>query len=95
MVNLCRQENDTPVGVKIESLSSENVFSGTDVQAGDIITEIGGKTVKNLSSMFDAIDEYKPGDRVNIKLFRLKNYDSDGKAKSFSVSVVLLEDTGQ
>lgn len=89
------KKNDTPVGVKIESLSSENVFSGTDVQAGDIITEIGGKTVKNLSSMFDAIDEYKPGDRVNIKLFRLKNYDSDGKAKSFSVSVVLLEDTGQ
>ena len=45
--------------------------------------------------MFDAIDENKPGDRITIKLFRLKNYSSDGKAKSFSVSVVLLEDTGQ
>lgn len=89
------KKNDTPIGVKIESLSSENVFSGTDVQAGDIITEIGGKTVKNLSSMFDAIDENKPGDRITIKLFRLKNYSSDSKAKSFSVSVVLLEDTGQ
>lgn len=89
------KKNDTPVGVKIESLSVQNVFSGSDVQTGDIITEIDGKTVKNLSSMFDAIDGHKPGDRVSIKLFRLKNFNSDGKAKSFSVSVVLLEDTGQ
>lgn len=89
------KKNDTPIGVKIESLSTENVFLGSNVQAGDIITEIGGKTVKDLSSMFDAIDEYNPGDRITIKLFRMKNYSSDGKAKSFSVSVVLLEDTGQ
>ena len=89
------KKNDTPVGVKIESLSEENAFSGSDVQIGDIITEIDGKTIKDLSSMFDAIDEHKPGDRISIKLFRLKNFNSDGKAKSFSVSVVLLEDTGQ
>ena len=89
------KKNDTPVGVKIESLSEENAFSSSDVQIGDIITEIDGKTIKDLSSMFDAIDEHKPGDRISIKLFRLKNFNSDGKAKSFSVSVVLLEDTGQ
>lgn len=89
------KKNDTPVGVKIESLSTENVFSGSNVQVGDIITEIDGKAVKDLSSMFDAIYENKPGDRITIKLFRMKNYSSDGKAKSFSVSVVLLEDTGQ
>lgn len=89
------KKNDTPVGVKIASLSTPNVFSGTDVQAGDIITEIGGTAVKDLSSMYDAISGNSPGDRVIIKLFRMKSSSSDGQAKSFSVSVSLLEDTGQ
>lgn len=89
------KKNDTPVGTKIESLSDENVFQGSSVMVGDIITEIGGKTVTNLSSMFDAIDAHKPGDQVTIKLFRMKEYSSNGKAFSFSVTVTLLEDTGQ
>lgn len=89
------KKNDTPVGVKIESLSTQNVFSSSDVQVGDIITEIDGTTVKDLASMYDAISEHSPDDRVTIKLFRMKNSSSDSQAKSFSVSVVLLEDTGQ
>lgn len=89
------KKNDTPVGTKIESLMDKNVFQGSSVMVGDIITEIEGKTVTDLSSMFDAIDAHKPGDQITIKLFRMKEYSSDGKAFSYSVTVTLLEDTGQ
>lgn len=89
------KKNDTPVGVKIETLSDKNVFKGSSVMVGDIITEIEGKNITDLTSMFDAIDAHKPGDSVTIKLFRMKEYSSDGKAFSYSVTVTLLEDTGQ
>lgn len=89
------KKNDTPTGVKIESLSSKNAFSGTEAIVSDIITEIDGQKITSLSSFFDAIDEHKPGDQVTVTLFRTKEYSKNGKAYSYTTTITLLEDTGQ
>lgn len=89
------KKNDTPTGIKIETLSEKNAFQGSSVMVNDIITEIDGTTITNLSSLFDEIDKHNPGDKVTIKLFRMKEYSPDKKAFSYSVTVTLLEDTGQ
>lgn len=89
------KKNDTPTGVKIESLSSKNAFKGTEAIVGDIITEIDGQKITSLASLFDAIDIHKPGDHVTVTLFRTKEYSKNEKAYSYSVTITLLEDTGQ
>lgn len=89
------KKNDTPTGVKIESLNSSNAFSGTSAAVGDLITEIDGKKITSLSSLFDIIDGYKPGDKVKVALFRPKSYSENKKSYSYTVTITLLEDTGQ
>ncbi len=89
------KKNDTPTGVKIESLSGTNAFKNTAVSVGDLITEIDGQKITSVSSLFDVIDYYKPGDKIKVSLFRPKDYSENKKAYSFTVTITLLEDTGQ
>jgi S1-C subfamily serine protease len=45
--------------------------NGSDiVLGGDVIVEIGGKTVKSMNDVIGAVDAKKPGEQVTVKLLR-------------------------
>lgn len=38
--------------------------------AGDIIIGLNDTKVRNYADLFEALDQYKPGDKVNLEVFR-------------------------
>ncbi|MDD6176203.1 MAG: trypsin-like peptidase domain-containing protein [Firmicutes bacterium] len=74
-------------GMQITYLADNSVFSGTDVQENDIITAIDGTSVKTVTGFFALLDEYTPGQTVEITLYRPKSEAS--AARTFTVSVQL------
>lgn len=38
--------------------------------AGDIIIGLNSSKVRNYADLFDALDQYKPGDKVTVEVFR-------------------------
>ena len=43
---------------------------GGDFVLGDIITGMNGKKIKDYGDLFDTLDALKPGDKVELELFR-------------------------
>jgi aminopeptidase YwaD len=58
------------VGVKLAGVTGGSPADKAGVQAGDIIVEFGGKTVKNIYDYTDAIGAHKPGDVVQVIVLR-------------------------
>lgn len=83
-----------PQGFMIQSLDGDSAFSGTDVQAGDIITEIDGKEVTGVGDIGNVLLGYKPGDKAVITLYR-PNALGTGEGTTFTVKITLLEDKGE
>lgn len=78
-------------GMQITYLAEDSVFSGTQVQEGDIITAIQGKSVKTVTGFFALLDEYVPGQTVEVTIYRPEN---DGTpARTFSVNVLLQKES--
>ncbi|MEE1281291.1 MAG: trypsin-like peptidase domain-containing protein [Acutalibacteraceae bacterium] len=78
-------------GVKIESIDKDSPLNDTKAKVGDIITEIDGKSVETLYELYDVLDTYKPGDKVELTIYRF-NEKNSSKNKEFSVEVELLGD---
>jgi S1-C subfamily serine protease len=38
--------------------------------AGDIIIGLNSNKVRNYADLFEALDQYKPGDKVNLEVYR-------------------------
>ncbi|MEP7087393.1 MAG: M20/M25/M40 family metallo-hydrolase [Gemmatimonadota bacterium] len=57
-------------GVKLAGVTAGSPADKAGVQAGDIIVEFGGKTVKDLYDYTDAIGAHKPGDVVQVIVMR-------------------------
>lgn len=73
-----------PQGMKVVSLSDENVFARTDVKAGDIITAIDGIATPDTASFFETLFTYRPNDKAVITLYR------PSSGQTFDVTVALL-----
>ena len=58
------------VGVKLAGVTAGSPADKAGVQAGDIIVEFGGKTVKDIYDYTDAIGAHKPGDVVQVIVLR-------------------------
>jgi putative serine protease PepD len=56
--------------VKITGVRAGSPAEKAGLQAGDVITAIGDKTVANLFDMTDALRSHQAGDTVNIDLTR-------------------------
>ena len=82
-----------PRGFMIQSINEESAFTGTDAQAGDIITAIEGTTVTCLKDISNELSVYKPGDQISVTLYRPASYSSS--EKTFDVVITLLEDKGE
>jgi putative serine protease PepD len=57
-------------GAQIAQLSSDGPAAGAGLQAGDVITEFGGKAVEDADALTSLVDDHKPGDSVAVKVTR-------------------------
>ena len=86
------QMNNLPDGsVVIAKIGSGSPLEGTDVQAGDIITQVNGKNLDKTSVLLDAIESASPGDELELTIARV---DSNYKTTTSKVKVKLIEDKG-
>ena len=60
---------ETP-GLRLSGVTAGSPADVGGLKAGDVIVELGGKTVKDLYSYSDALYAHKPGDEVTIVVLR-------------------------
>lgn len=80
-----------PAGLQIYEISSESDINGK-AQPYDIITHCDGTRVTTLSQLQDIMFEKKPGDTIELKLYRPAS--ATESSKEYTITVKLLEDTG-
>lgn len=84
--------NKLPNGsVVIAKISDDSSFTGTKVQAGDIITAVNGKDLKTSSALLETVEKAKPGDKMKLTMGRV---DRNYKVTAYEVTVTLKEDRG-
>lgn len=76
-----------PAGLRVVSVDQTTDAYRKGVTAGDIITEIDGVPVVELSDVSAVLEEKRPGDEVELTIYREKN----GK-NTLKINVVLQED---
>ena len=77
--------NNVPQGVLISEVDPTSDLAKKGVKKNDIITSIGGVTVKTMEELTEEKDKYSAGDTVELGIYRY----AEGKA--FTVKVVLSE----
>ncbi len=79
--DLCKEKNiKLTEGIYVNDVQDQSAAKEAGLQKDDIITEIGGTSVKSTAELQEAISQYSPGDKAVIKYYR------DGKAKSTTVT---------
>lgn len=68
-------------GAKITEVVKGSPAATNELKQGDIITHVGKETIDGSESLFKAIDNYKPGDEVELELLR------NGKKKTMKVKL--------
>jgi putative serine protease PepD len=68
-------------GAKVATVTSGGPAASSGLQAGDVITSLGGKAVTSSSALSSLVDEHKPGDTVSLTVTR------DGQSKSLQVKL--------
>jgi membrane-associated protease RseP (regulator of RpoE activity) len=71
---------DTP-GLRLTGVRASSPADVAGLKAGDVIVELGGKSVKDLYEYSDALYSHKPGDKVSIVVLR------DGQRVTVSVTL--------
>ncbi|WKN29960.1 trypsin-like peptidase domain-containing protein [Porifericola rhodea] len=61
---------DIVEGVYIQGVASESAASEAGIQPGDIIVEINGKKVTNVSELQELVARNRPGDKVKVTYYR-------------------------
>ncbi|MDD3192567.1 MAG: trypsin-like peptidase domain-containing protein [Oscillospiraceae bacterium] len=97
--------NGIPSGILIDTIDADSTLLATDVQAGDIITQVEGTAVSSFTSLSDLLRDYSPGDQVTLTIFRASQSTGNSRygyayggqtvqGSTFEVKVTLMEDTG-
>lgn len=85
--------NNVPTGLFVQSTDSESDISKKGVVPGDIITKVNDIDIDSFQSLTNAIEGKKPGDTVELEIYRPGSRSSQN-GKFFSITVKLLEDMG-
>ncbi len=64
---------NVPNGVLITEISEDGPLYNTDIKEFDIITAIDGVEVSSFQEIFAILEEHKPGDKVELTLYRLES----------------------
>lgn len=86
------QAENVPQVVLILDINKDSSLYNQNIQPGDIITKIDGATVKSTTDLYGELSKHKPGDIVNLTIFRLSPLNREGS--TFDVKVTLIEDKG-
>ncbi len=62
--------NNLPFGILVSNVTESGPAQKAGIKSGDIITEFDGKTIKSLTELETQKDTHKPGDKVNVKVYR-------------------------
>jgi S1-C subfamily serine protease len=57
-------------GAYVAALSPNGAAQAAGIREGDLITEIGGKSVRSASELQEQVANYKPGDAVEVTILR-------------------------
>jgi S1-C subfamily serine protease len=69
--NLAAQDNlSVSQGALIVSVTPNGPAAKANLQAGDVIVQVGNTTVNDISSLGDALQSKNPGDSVAVKVYR-------------------------
>lgn len=68
------ERNDVPVGVYIGAITPNSPAVEAGLKANDIITEIDQNRVNTVTELSDLMESYKPGESIEIKIYRNKEY---------------------
>ena len=83
---------DLPKGsIVVSSIAQNSSFSGTDVQPGDIITQVNGKDLETSDSLREVVDSSSVGDKLTLTVCRVS---TDYKITQETVEITLVEDKG-
>lgn len=75
------KENNMPMGVYVAQVELLGAAEKAGIQAGDVITKFGDKTIKSFNELEEEKNKHKPGDTVTIEVFR------QGKTKAITVKL--------
>ncbi|MBQ3710263.1 MAG: trypsin-like peptidase domain-containing protein [Bacteroidales bacterium] len=73
-------------GVYVKNVTNEGAAQKAGIKAGDVLTSINGNEVNTITQLLEAVNQYRPGDKVNVDVVR------SGKKLSFTLS--LLNESG-
>lgn len=85
---------DVPPGVLITSIAEGSSLTSSGIKAGDIITKMDGVTVLSTEGLKEELMEHKPGDIINLTVFR-KNHAMRENGTTIEAKVTLLESNGK
>lgn len=73
-------------GVFVQNLTNNGAAQKAGIQVGDVLTCINGNEVNTTTQLLEVVNQYRPGDKVNIDIVR------DGK--KYNYTVALLNESG-
>lgn len=76
-----------PMGLEVQATQPGSDIDKKGVQPGDIITHIGSIPIYSFDASADALSEYKPGDTVQITIYRRT---ARGQSNTFNLEIVLI-----
>ena len=77
-----------PIGLRITTIYPQSDLINTDAKAGDVIVKVDGKDVKQATDLLDVINSKKPGDTIELTLYR----PGKGVGSHVDVTVKLIEE---
>lgn len=80
------KRNNMPPGVYVAEVSLMSGAQKAGIQAGDVITKIDGKAIKNKDELDEVKNAHQIDEEVTLEVYR--------EGKTFEVKVVLTEDKG-
>ena len=83
------EASGVPSGIMVREFSDDSsAAKKAGLQIYDIITEINGKKISAFKDMWDELDNYKPGDEVELTVWR---QTGDNKSDTLKIKVTLQE----
>lgn len=82
------EQANLPVGVYVDTISSDSDLYGKGFEKGDVITHVGDKQITSSDVLLTVIENSKAGDTIRLTIYKTK------KKTSKTVSVKLIADKG-
>lgn len=79
----------------IYSIDEKSALSGTQAQAGDMITAVNGKKLDKADVLLEEIENSKVGDKLKLKLFRITLVNGKYQTSELEVEATLIEETNE